>query len=135
MGRHTTTQHLKGKGFEHVIVGAGGEAIELVHVLDAGGQKYDGTAHVLAQAAANLKAVHARHVHIEQYDVERRFGRGGGKRLCAAMRSRDLVTLHAKILRKHIRDIDLVINDQHAAWRPSALPTARRSQVPGLRAA
>ena len=128
MRGNATSEHFERERLHHVVVGTGCETVELVDILDARGQKDDRAAQMLAHAAAYLETIHAGHVHVQQHDVWGCADRGRRERLGTAVRTCDVVTLHAEVLGEHIRDIDLVIDDQHAH---GALPHLRPDLTSG----
>ena len=77
---------------------------------------------MLANATAHLEPVHARHVHIEQDDVEP--ARSSDQCLGTAVRARHLEPLEREILREHIRDLGLIIHHVH----PHGVSVPRRCQ-------
>src|SRR5438477_9482273 len=104
------------EGLGHVVVGADLEAEDLVTLLDAAGDHDDGNGAglgVLLEATADLPAVQLGHHDVEQDEVGARLVRLPDG-LGASGGDDDVVTFLAEVVAEELRDVALVLDDEHA---------------------
>ena len=109
------------KGLRHTRVGLGSVCFAIEVAIAADGHHDDGDSPgpgAMPEDPADLVAVHARHLEIQEDDV-RRVGVGQGKPLHAARRAADLVILGFEDCSQEGADLGVVLNHQHTP-RPSA---------------
>ena len=114
---HARDELLVVEGLGQVVVGAGGEALELVGLQAARRQHDDGDvlgARVLTKAPHQLEAAHARHHHVGDHHVGDLL-EDGGERLVAVAGQAHLEAGGTELHLEEPRDGGLVLHDQHAA--------------------
>ena len=110
VGVHPRAQHGERERLQHVVVGPAGEALERVHVLHARREKQDGAGQVLAQAAAHLEPVQARHAHVQQHEVGP--VRGLLERFLTASGREHAEAPADEVFLQHLHYLGLVVGDQ-----------------------
>ena len=113
-------QHIEREGLYHVIVPARRKPVDLVGVLHAGGEEYDGARQQASHAPAELEAVHARHIDVQQHDIDARCSApetrvDSHKRFPCAVRDNGRIALKLEILLQHSGYRLLIIYDEHPA--------------------
>ena len=109
---HSRGELAGGEGLHDIVVRPGGEAAELVALLDAGGEEDNGAGDVRAYRAADLEPVYVGHSDVEQYEVG--LHPGGADGIRARIGRDDLVAALAEEAREHIGDVALVVGYQQA---------------------
>lgn len=110
VGVHARGELFEGEGLDDVVVAAGGEAAELIGLLDAGGEEDDGAGDVLADTAADLEAVEAGHIDVEQDEVGRASGLADG--FLAAVGAEYFVAARGEAAGEGVHDVGLVVGYQ-----------------------
>ena len=112
-GAHARQQLLALEGLDEVVVGAGVEALDARLQRVARGEHQDRDVVALAQAAGDLHAVELRQAEVEDHQVGDERARRVERRL-AVERQPDLVALQAQRALEHLRDLLVVLDDEHA---------------------
>ena len=100
------------KGLDHVIVGAQLQAQHLVKGLALGGQHHHGGVAQLADAAADLEAVHPGHHDVQQHHVGLELVELF-KALFAVVGRRDLIALLGQVEPQQLADVGIVVHNEY----------------------
>src|SRR5581483_6457218 len=90
------------------------EGLDLIGLAVANGQHDDGNLRLLADGPARLDAAHARHVHVEQHEIEARFTKPLQRRL-PALHIVHLESMSGQRDAHHAPDLWIVVDHQYPA--------------------
>ncbi|GAA2916609.1 hypothetical protein GCM10020221_10690 [Streptomyces thioluteus] len=116
------------EGLGDVVVGAGVQADDGVHLVGAGGEDEDGeTLTFGAQPAADLQTVHAGQPEIEDEQIDVPLD-PGGKRGRTVLTHLHLVPLAAQGARERLRDGRVILGEQYSGHGGDGSPLGRTSE-------